>query len=476
MRNLSLRLRLVLTSAFAVMMATTFISLLAYATIRQEIAQDLDQQLHNQAGELRQQAQDAAWQNLPVLHLNARFGERNGLVQVIDTDGHTSNVTSPQGELKAADLPISQQDQDVASGAQDDTYQTRTVEGQRVRVLTSQILKGVAVQVALPIDGVEDQLKRLATTFILLWLLATLATGQLVWRLSQRALAPVKVLTDTAQNIADTRDLTQRIQTDRADELGQLSRSFNTMMDALETSVTAQRQLVADASHELRTPLASLRTNIELIPELDKLPKADQDDVLESIVGQVDELTRLVSDVMELARDAEPALDREQVRLGEVVEKVAARSRRNWPGLQIELVLDDTTVEATPARLERAVMNLVDNAGKFSPPGGTIKITLHEGTLTVEDQGPGVPEDDLEHVFDRFYRSPEARGMEGSGLGLAIVKQLADTHAGSVKLENTTTGAKSTLRLPPYQDGKKTPKKSLLQVSFRERGHHHSRK
>jgi two-component system sensor histidine kinase MprB len=215
--------------------------------------------------------------------------------------------------------------------------------------------------------------------------------------------------------------------------------------------VGAQRQLVADASHELRTPLASLRTNVEVLRDLDKLPASMREDVIAGIVTQLEELTALVADVVELARGDEPAVHLEDVSYERIVEHAVARARRHWPELRFILGSSPVTVRAVPARLDRAVNNLLDNAGKFSPPRGQVDVALFpDGRLTVRDHGPGIPEDALPHVFERFYRSDEARGLPGSGLGLAIVAQVADSHGGRVRLSNAIDGgAVAELWLPP---------------------------
>jgi two-component system sensor histidine kinase MprB len=224
------------------------------------------------------------------------------------------------------------------------------------------------------------------------------------------------------------------------DELGRLTRSFNTTLDALERSVDAQRQLVADASHELRTPLASLRTNIEVLQRADGLPAADRADLLRDLVTQTDELTNLVADVVDLSRRGEPAADFEDVRLDEIVRAGLERARRLAPQIVFAERIEPWLVRGVPERLTRLVANLLDNAIKWSPPGGTVEVTLHEGELTVRDHGPGFPPEDIPLVFDRFYRADTARALPGSGLGLAIVRQVAEAHGGRAVAANADGG------------------------------------
>jgi two-component system sensor histidine kinase MprB len=223
------------------------------------------------------------------------------------------------------------------------------------------------------------------------------------------------------------------------------------MLDALERSLGQQRQLILDASHELRTPLASLRTNIEVLHDVDRLTPEQRRSLLDGVVTQLDELTGLVADVVELARGDLPASAQEDVVLDDLVSRAVDRARRHWPNVIFLMAVQPVTVRGVPSRLDRAVANLLDNAGKFSPQGAVVDVTLTtDGTLTVADRGPGIPEEAIAHVFDRFYRADEARAMPGSGLGLAIVKQVIDGHRGTVTVHNRTDGGTiAQLSLPP---------------------------
>ncbi|XVQ84420.1 ATP-binding protein [Microbispora siamensis] len=256
-------------------------------------------------------------------------------------------------------------------------------------------------------------------------------SGALGWLAARAALRPVNALKDAAGRVATTRDLTTRIDVAGDDELSSVARSFNAMLDALERSAKSQKRLVADASHELRTPLTALRTNVELLMRGD-LPQEVHEEVSRAVKSGLEELTALVSDVVELARDEEPAVLVESVRLDELVEREVARAARHWPSTAYSMSAEPTVVRGVPDRLARAVANLLDNAAKYSPAGGLVEVSLRGGVLTVRDHGPGISADDLPHVFDRFYRAPSARQLPGSGLGLAIVGQVVDSHGGSV--------------------------------------------
>ena len=207
-------------------------------------------------------------------------------------------------------------------------------------------------------------------------------------------------------------------------------------MSALDASVHAQRQLVADASHELRTPVTSLRTNIEILQQQGQdMDPEDSQRLLADVVEQTEELTLLMNDLIDLARGEEARADAEELRLDMLVSEVIERARRRTPATVLQEQLEPTIVTGVPARLERAVSNLIDNAVKYSPPDEPVEVTLRAGELTVRDHGTGISAEDLPYVFDRFYRGAEARGRPGSGLGLAIVRQVASQQRGSVTAE-----------------------------------------
>jgi two-component system sensor histidine kinase MprB len=250
----------------------------------------------------------------------------------------------------------------------------------------------------------------------------------------------VRRLTDTAERITDTRDLSERIETEGHDELSRLGATFNAMLDSLERSIRSQRQLVSDASHELRTPLTSLRTNIDLLRQGVELSDHDRARLLRDVTRELEELTTLVTNTVELARGGQRDLHLEHVRLDELAERVVLRAEARFPSLEFELEADETTVWGDPDELERAVWNLVENAAKWSNGGGRVELTVLDGQVVVRDHGPGVPEAERPLIFDRFYRSERARGKPGSGLGLAIVRQIAETHGGRVDVEEAEGG------------------------------------
>jgi two-component system sensor histidine kinase MprB len=449
LRDTPLRLRLVIAAALAVLLTLAGVLSVGLYEVRHELRSSIDSQLRTAAT-----AADRSIVALPSLNGSSatlqpsapQAGQIAAYVQLINTSGDKSTAENSPA------LPVTAADKRAAadpSGAE--VVQDVTASGMHLRMLTVSLGSNIALQVALPLASVDHQVGHLRRVFLLVGFIGLLFAAAIVWFVASTALRPVRRLTSAAEEIAATRDLTLRIAETRRDELGRLASSFDSMLAALETSVGAQRQLVADASHELRTPLASLRTNVEVLHDLDKLPASMREDVIAGIVTQLEELTALVADVVELARGDEPAVHLEDVSYERIVEHAVARARRHWPELRFILGSSPVTVRAVPARLDRAVNNLLDNAGKFSPPRGQVDVALFpDGRLTVRDHGPGIPEDALPHVFERFYRSDEARGLPGSGLGLAIVAQVADSHGGRVRLSNAIDGgAVAELWLPP---------------------------
>jgi two-component system sensor histidine kinase MprB len=263
------------------------------------------------------------------------------------------------------------------------------------------------------------------------------------------ALFPVRRLRDAASGIARSRDLGVRLEEEGRDEVAELGASFNEMLAALERSLAAQRQLVADASHEFRTPLTSLRANLEFVLSRDDLSPEERQAIGRDVLGQVDELAALVEDMIELARDGGPPDVVEDVRLDELTQGAVERMRRRAPGSAFETDLRPSLVRGQPERIGHAVLNLLDNAVKWSPEGSPVEVRVADGVVEVRDRGPGIAESDLPLVFERFYRSPSARGTPGSGLGLAIVKHVAEAHGGAAEAENATGGGSVfRLRLP----------------------------
>ncbi len=270
--------------------------------------------------------------------------------------------------------------------------------------------------------------------------------------LTRQALRPLESVTNDIESIADENDVTRRLDEGRLDELGRLRRVFNKLLSSVEESQVLQRQLVLDASHELRTPLTSLRTNAQVMTRASELTPDDVHQLTNDMVTQVDELATLITDLGELARGERSEGPVVSLRLDEVVDDCVetARTYARIKQITIDSVTTATAIDGRRDRLVRAVSNLLTNAVKFTPVGGTIRVRLVDGALTVADSGPGIAEADYEHIFDRFWRAPSSRGLPGSGLGLAIVAQVVDEFGGQIVVGRDAElgGALFTLTLP----------------------------
>jgi two-component system sensor histidine kinase MprB len=445
-RDLPLRTRLTTAAALAATIAITAVVGVAYIAVRHELRVQIDSNLRQQAADAHLVVQPDGSGGYTV-NLDRSVGEIRGYLQVLDVQGHV-DTSGPEDPV----IPITSHDRRIASHG-GVWFRDRRINGIHMRLITARSrIPDVAVLVAVPMTGVDRQLHTLAIAFVFLALGGLVLTAFLCWAAVRRVTRPVRTLTETAETIAATRDLTLRIKTegDGDDELGRLGATFNTMLDALEQSLAAQRQLVTDASHELRTPLASLRTNVEVLNHVERLSPEQRRAVLDGILTQLDELTGLVADVVELARGEAPPSDHQEIALDELVTHAVERAQRHWPTVRFRVATEPAAVRGVPARLDRAVANLLDNAAKFSPADGTVGVTVtSDGMVTVADEGPGIPESALPHVFDRFFRADEARALPGSGLGLAIVQQIALGHGGRITLANRSDGgAVATMHLP----------------------------
>jgi two-component system sensor histidine kinase MprB len=435
---MSFRTRLALVAAAAVGIAVVAASVTVFIVVHNELYGEVDRALHQRAEEIA---------SGPVPHIENGYldipgappGQQSDFVQAVPEEG--TPFVQPGTTFR---LPVTEKDHDAAREGRGLYYSNREFEGTEFRVLTVPASR-YAVQIARPLTEVNRTLHRITLFLIVIAAGGMGVAAALGLLVSRTALAPVRRLTATAEAVTETRDLSQRIESTSTgdDELGRLATSFNTMLGALEDSSRAQRQLVADASHELRTPLTSLKTNIEVLARGNELEPEMREQLLGDLVEQIDEMTALIGELIELAREArpdavvEPAQD---VRLDLVAADAIERTRRNRPGVEFEADLDESVVHGAPSTIERAVANLLDNAAKWSPPGRPVEVAVRHGEVSVRDHGPGIADEDLPYVFDRFYRSRGARGMPGSGLGLAIVKQVADSHGGSVVAEQPEDG------------------------------------
>ncbi len=431
----SFRRRLVLLAATAVAVAVITASGIAYLVVRNQLRGQVDEQLQGLVGHVKLELSNPLTGERVLRLPSAPLGVDEGYAQLVQLDGTV--IRPPGARVK---LPVDQPTLDVAAGERGAFFRDMTVNGVHARTYTAPLETGIAAQAVTRLDDVDHTLRRLAIALLIVSFGGIAIAVWLGWIVARAALGPVRTLTEAAEHVARTRDLSRRISADGTDELSRLGASFNTMLEALDESQRAQRQLVADASHELRTPLTSLRTNMEVLTEVDALPREDRERLLRDVVAQLDELTVLVTDLVDLARGDEPADITQDVRLDLLVAQAVERARRHAGDKRFTTDLEPALVVGVAARLDRAVSNLLDNAAKWSPPGGEIEVTARDGEVTVRDHGPGIDEADLPFVFDRFYRAPTARGLPGSGLGLAIVRQVAESHRGEVVAERADGG------------------------------------
>jgi len=301
---------------------------------------------------------------------------------------------------------------------------------------------GGALQSTLPLTGVNEGLHHLV---VALWIIILIGVGLAVLLglgVGRAVLAPLDELTGTVEELARTTDVSRRLDPGGPDELGRLRRAFNRLLAALDASRESQRQLVLDASHELRTPLTSLRTNMEVARRMEELAPEDRDILIGDVLTQLDELTSLVADMAELARGEQPHQRQGPIRFDELVLTAVEAATTHGRSRNVSFVASVAAswVEGSASRIERAVDNLLDNALKYSPDNGVVEVACGDGVLVVRDHGPGVADADITHIFDRFYRAPEARSRPGSGLGLAIVAQVALDEGGQVSVHHAPGG------------------------------------
>jgi two-component system, OmpR family, sensor histidine kinase MprB len=485
---MSLRARIAAVAGVAVAAVVVLIAIFTYVAVRSQLRGEVDDSLRERTArvaDFRQRlpgplpgpgaaAPPGAFGRL--LQPDPRdepgggpFGGPAGYAQLI-VDG---DVIRPPGD---AALPV---DADARAVARDggSTLTDRDVDGVHLRVLTQGVRPGVAFQVARPLTEIDDQLQRILIALIAIGAIGIAGGAALGAIVARTALVPIARFTARTEALRDDPDLSQRMEVVGNDEPARLARSFNATLDELERSVESQRLLVADASHELRTPIASLRANIQSLLDADRLPAGERERMRADIVEELDELTALVGDVVELARGAKPPEELDDVRLDQLVDAIAERERRragervvapareqrragervvaparthpaladgarDRPAQAVALTthVEPTLVAGDAERIGRAVSNLIGNAVKWSPPGGVVEIGVADGVLTVRDHGPGFEPADLPHVFERFYRAAAARGTPGSGLGLAIVKQAAEAHDGFAEATNAPGG------------------------------------
>ncbi|WP_406496099.1 HAMP domain-containing histidine kinase [Streptomyces sp. NBC_00846] len=459
LRALPLRTRLAMLVATAVAVAVAAVAASCWVVTRAQLENQLDSSLRNVKVDNDYVQALVAACTRPGQAAAPQLGGAY-VVQLVTVSGNT--CTAP----KASPIGVTTDDIAVAAGLRDNALHTARAEnGKKMRVYTytyetrtpvpGLLPSSFAVSVARPMSEIDKPLSTLAWVLLVVSGVGVIGAGAAGLWVARTGLRPVDELTEAVEHVARTEDLTVRIPVEGEDEIARLSRSFNSMTASLASSRDRQAQLIADAGHELRTPLTSLRTNIELLARSDDtgraIPPDDRRALMNSVKAQMTELASLIGDLQELARpDAANPGPLQVVALHDIADTALERARLRGPELTIRADLTPWYVRAEPAGLERAVVNVLDNAVKFSPPRGTIEVALRDGELTVRDHGPGIPAEELPHVFERFWRSPSARQLPGSGLGLSIVARTVQQSGGEVTLRPAADGkgTVASIRLP----------------------------
>jgi two-component system, OmpR family, sensor histidine kinase MprB len=440
------RLRLALATALAVAATVAIASAVVYVVMRNELRTSVDQQLQQQYQQVLSNRGflDHAFSDRPFSVPQQGPSATAMYLQLVADNGFTQLAANEENKV-----PVDSRATAVAARKHRPFFTTATVADKKSRIYTvyvGQIIEangqthGAAIQFVRPTDDIDRTLHRLQLILLLVLaggLAAGAAGGALV---SRAALVPVRRLIATAERIAETGEPSERVPVGGRDELSRLGGAFNTMLGALEESLETQRRFVADASHELRTPLTSMQTNIEVLRQHDRLDAEARSRLFDDLEREAHEMRDLIGGLLELARGDDPRLERTEVHVDELVESSVHRARSRYPKLTWATRLEPTVVEGHPDRLERAIWNLLENAGKWSREGSSVDVILEHGELTVRDHGPGIAPEDREHVFDRFYRATNARALPGSGLGLAIVREVAEAQGGSVSAEEAPGG------------------------------------
>jgi two-component system, OmpR family, sensor histidine kinase MprB len=451
-RRLGFQARLTLVAGLAVAATVAIVAVPVYLVVQSELAIPLDDTLRTQAAGTRL-VYDRASGRVVVDVPQVPLGGASGYAQVLDSRGKPLQSLNNSTPLPIADGDLRVVRGDDTENPPHDAY----VGSVHVRIYTTRVVGGTfglegapyTVQVALPRAEVDKNLNALRLVFGVVAAGGIGLAALLGGLIAQAGLRPIFRLRQAVDHVTETSDMSQRVPYEGEDELGRLGSHFNRMLGALDESLRTQRQLVADASHELRTPLASLRTNIEVLQRSPDLPAPERDRLLRDVVSQVEQLTRLIQDLIDLARGDQAPQEAEEVRLDWIVAEAVRRAATNWPAVTFRTDLAESVVVGQAGRLERAISNLLDNAGKWSPPGQLVDVRVTDHQVTVRDHGPGIERADLPYVFDRFWRAPAARALPGSGLGLAIVRQVAEAHGGSVSAELPPDGGTlMRLRLP----------------------------
>ncbi|HNV10248.1 MAG TPA: ATP-binding protein [Propionibacteriaceae bacterium] len=437
-----------LLSATSVALAVVLMGFIAYATVRVSLYRQLDNELVDIANfELAPISADL--ENMGGLNSDA-LRAANVRLMLLRSDGTIKRVEGETTLLTPGDREMSIARTQTGTSAR--TVQAAdAVQYRMVAIPLTANDAQYALVIARPLAPTLATLNSMRTILTIAGAFGVLMAALFGYTVGRQGMSPVRRLSAAVTRITETAEFTP-IEINSSDELGDLTRSFNTMLNSLASSRDRQRRLIADAGHELRTPLTSMRTNIELLVADEKsgmLPEGARSEILRDIAAQLGEFTSLVGDLVQLSREDTVTPSPEPLDLRDVVESAILRAKRRGPNLNFDVELNSLFIVGEPDTLERAITNLLDNAVKFSPPRGTIRVHLEGDTLRISDEGPGIADEDLPHVFDRFYRSDRARNTPGTGLGLSIVAHTIVAHGGKVWAGRSAQGgAEFTVRLP----------------------------
>ncbi len=451
---MSLRLRLALLFGVVVAVGVGIASVSAYVATDDALGDEIDSFLRTRAQEINEGVRtvpspqpegnrrgsdegtprDTDGETLPVDDVLDLFSfDADSIIQVINSDG----------EIEGSDggrLPVSQSDVELAAEPGREKFRDITIDFVDYRMITRHLDGGGAVQVARELEETQRVLARIGGTFIWIGVAISAIAAIAGWLVARGTTKPLRRLSNAAREIADTQDLSTPIPVSRRDEVGTLAESLSTMTEALATSREQQRRLVMDAGHELRTPLTSIRANVEFLDRMGAADEAQRREVVDAVTLEVEELSALITELVELATDSrDDDLPAEPVTLSSVVDTAVHRFQRR-SGRAVTVDVDDSVVMGRSPMLDRALTNLLGNADKFAPGDAPIDVTVRDGVVRVRDRGRGFPPEDLPHVWERFYRSAATRTMPGSGLGLAIVAQIIERHGGRVHASNAVDG------------------------------------
>ena len=465
---MSLTARMALASGVAVAIAVIAVAFSAYAGTSSELHSQLDQSLQSlsrqvldnggppggenpgNAGEIQESGGGVGRLFTPPSgshdcdeglgferQRGGPFGSASGFLTLVHSNGSTCYPSS-----QTYSIPVTNQFKSIAASGMGRVFTDMHVHGSEIRVLATGIGSRGALLVALPLKDVDHALERQLVLLIIIAAAGIALAALLGLLVARTALAPIGRFTRQTERIAANPDRIEeeRLDIHGGDELARLAQTFNRTLDALESSVQAQRSLVADASHELRTPIATIRANLQLMQDEELLSPEDREALRRDVIEELDELTALVGDVVELARGSKLGSEPGEVRIDHIVTAAVERTRRRAAQMTVEATVEPTLVYGEGDRIARAVANLLDNAAKYGQSGHVIEVTLADGVLSVRDHGPGFHDEDLPFVFDRFHRARDARSQPGSGLGLAIVRQAAEAHGGFVRASNAPGG------------------------------------